>query len=129
MAASEAALAEKIRENGPFEIVGSGSKRGLGRSMGKLVKLSLGGFNEVELYEPAELMLEAGAATPLAEIEALLEGHGQQLAFEPPDYSALLGVAGRGTLGGTIACNLAGPRRLKAGAARDHILGFYGRER
>ncbi|MEX2202107.1 MAG: 2-hydroxy-acid oxidase, partial [Dongiaceae bacterium] len=29
-----------------------------------------------------------------------------------------------GTLGGAIGCNLAGPRRVRFGAARDHILGF-----
>lgn len=126
MRQSEAALAEKIRENGPFEVVGSGSKRGLGQAMPKLAQLSLKPFNGVELYEPDELVLEAGAATPLDEIEALLAQRGQQLAFEPPDFSSLLGSDKRGTLGGTIACNLAGPRRLKAGAARDHVLGFSG---
>lgn len=126
MSGSEASLAEKIREGGPFEVVGLGSKRGLGQAMPKLAQLSLKHFNSVELYEPEELVLEAGAATPMEEIEKLLAAKGQQLAFEPPDYSGLLGSSSRGTLGGTIACNLSGPRRLKAGAARDHILGFTG---
>mgnify|MGYP002852112070 FL=1 len=45
------------------------------------------------------------------------------LAFEPPRLARLYGLEG-GTLGGMIACNLAGPRRVKAGAARDHILGI-----
>jgi len=126
MAASEASLADKIREGGPFEVVGTGSKRELGQPMGKLARLSLAGFSGVELYEPDELVLEAGAATPLEEIEALLAQRGQQLAFEPPDYSKLLGSEKRGSLGGAIACNLSGPRRLKAGAARDHVLGYAG---
>ncbi len=69
-------------------------------------------------------MLSAGAGTPLAEIEGLLASHNQELAFEPMDYGPLLGLAGRpGTIGGTLATNLSGPRRLKAGAARDHFLG------
>ena len=70
-------------------------------------------------------MLSAKAGTPLAEIEALLDSKGQELAFEPMDYGPLLGgPAGAGTLGGALAANLSGPRRIKAGAARDHFLGF-----
>ena len=77
------------------------------------------------LYEPEELVLSAKAGTPLAEIEALVESKGQQLAFEPMDYGPILGgPADAGTLGGALAANLSGPRRIKAGAARDHFLGF-----
>src|SRR4029077_10631999 len=69
-----------------------------------------------------------GAATPLAEIERALDGAGQMLAFEPPDWRSLLGVPDEDSagppLGGILACNLSGPRRIKAGAARDHFLGF-----
>lgn len=62
----------------------------------------------------------------LAEVEKLIAGRGQQLAFEPPDFSELHGSPHSGTVGGLIACNLSGPRRIKAGAARDHILGVRG---
>jgi glycolate oxidase FAD binding subunit len=81
-------------------------------------------------YQPSELVLSAGAATPIEEIEAALTEARQMLAFEPPDLGALFGlpasVSGRRTLGGALACNLSGPRRIKAGAARDHFLGFRG---
>ena len=89
------------------------------------VTLDLSGLSGVTLYEPEELVLTARAGTPIAEIEALVASKDQQLAFEPMDYGPLLGgAAGRGTIGGVLAANLSGPRRIKAGAARDHFLGF-----
>src|SRR5450432_123747 len=107
-----------------LEVAGQGTKRNLGRPSQTDLTLDLSGLTGVTLYEPAELVLSAKAGTPLAEIEALLEKNNQELAFEPMDYGPLLdGEAGKGTLGGTIAANLAGSRRIKAGAARDHFLG------
>jgi glycolate oxidase FAD binding subunit len=89
-------------------------------------RLDLSKLAGVVDYEPAELVLTAKPGTPLADVEALLADADQALAFEPPDYSELLGGDHSGTLGGMIACNLSGPRRIKAGAARDHLLGFKG---
>ena len=113
-----------VAEETPLEIVGAGSKRGLGRPVQAAHLLDVSGLAGVTLYEPAELVMSARTGTPLAEIEALLAEHDQQLAFEPPDLGPLMGGdAGRGTIGGVFACNLSGPRRVKAGAARDHFLG------
>jgi glycolate oxidase FAD binding subunit len=113
-----------IGEESPLEIVGHGSRRGIGRPLQTEHTLDLSKLSGVTLYEPAELVLSARAGTPLADIERLLAENGQQLAFEPMDYGPLLGgQPGRGTIGGALAANLSGPRRLKAGAARDHILG------
>ncbi|HWK95050.1 MAG TPA: glycolate oxidase subunit GlcE [Pseudolabrys sp.] len=107
-----------------FEVVGTGSKRALGRPSQTEMTLDLTALTGVVLYEPDELILSARAGTPLAEIEKLLADNNQQLDFEPMDYGPLLGQeAGQGTIGGTLAVNLAGPRRIKAGAARDHFLG------
>ncbi|MCA0058607.1 MULTISPECIES: glycolate oxidase subunit GlcE [unclassified Mesorhizobium] len=112
-------------EGSPLEILGHGSKRGIGRPLQTEHTLDLSRLAGVTLYEPAELVLSAKAGAPLAEIETLLAQNGQQLAFEPMDYGPLLGgEPGKGTLGGALAANLSGPRRLKAGAARDHILGI-----
>ncbi len=109
----------------PLEVLGAGSKRALGRPVAAKRVLDLSALSGVELYEHAELVMTAKAATPIAEIEKTLAENHQQLAFEPPDLGPLLGGdAGQGTIGGAIACNLSGPRRIKAGAARDHILGF-----
>ncbi|MFO0990111.1 MAG: FAD-binding protein [Alphaproteobacteria bacterium] len=121
VAAAQWALAE----GKTFEVVGGGSKRAIGRAAQWDVTLDLSAFAGITLYEPAELVLSAKAATPLAAIEAALAANRQELAFEPIDYGPLLGQsAGQGTLGGVLAANLAGPRRIKAGAARDHFLGF-----
>ncbi len=108
----------------PLEIVSGGSKRALGRPGGARAALDLSGLAGITLYEPEELVLTARPGTALAEIDARLAQHGQMLAFEPPDLGPLLGApAGRATLGGCMAANLSGPRRFKAGAARDHFLG------
>jgi glycolate oxidase FAD binding subunit len=121
-----AAVQWALTEESPLEILGHGSKRGIGRPVQTEHVLDLSKLSGVMLYEPAELVLSARAGTPLAEIEALLAANNQQLAFEPMDYGPLLGgQPGRGTIGGVLAANLSGPRRLKAGAARDHILGIH----
>jgi len=118
------AVAAALADNAPLEIAGGGTKRGLGRPVAAARRLALGGLSGIALYEPDELVLRAGAATPLAAVEQALAAQGQHLAFEPPDLGPLLGApAGGQTLGGILACNLAGPRRVKAGAARDHFLG------
>ena len=125
-----AAVQWAVAEETPLEILGHGSKRGIGRPPQAEHSLDLSKLSGVTLFEPAELVLSARAGTPLAEIESLLADNGQQLAFEPMDYGPLLGGAAgeggkTGTIGGVLAANLSGPRRLKVGAARDHILGIH----
>jgi glycolate oxidase FAD binding subunit len=116
-----------VAEEEPVEVIAGGSKRGFGRPMQTPHLLDVSAFSGITAYEPEELVLTAGAATPLAEIERALDGARQMLAFEPPDWRRLLASeAAAPTLGGTIAANLAGPRRIKQGAARDHFLGFRG---
>jgi glycolate oxidase FAD binding subunit len=115
-------------EGQSLEIVAGGSKRGLGRPPRADHRLDVSRLAGIVDYDPAELILTARAATPIAEIEAELEAKRQMLAFEPPDWRGLIGgdgeAAGEPTLGGVLACNLAGPRRVRAGAARDYFLGF-----
>ena len=109
----------------PVELVAGGTKRGIGRPLQTPHVVDLTRLSGIRDYAPSELVLTAGAATPLTAIDRALAAAGQMLAFEPPDWRGLLGQAhGSQTLGGVIACNLAGPRRIKSGAARDHFLGF-----
>ena len=113
-----------LAEEKALEVIGHGSKRGIGRAAQWDATLDLSLLSGVTLYEPEELVLSAKAGTPLAEIEALVAASNQELAFEPMDYGPLLGVPGESaTIGGVLAGNLSGPRRIKAGAARDHFLG------
>ena len=125
----------------PLEVIAGGSKQTLGRPVQSAATLSLAAFDGIVDYQPSELVLTAQAATPLATIEAALEAERQMLAFEPADYGPLLRASGGAdlrapggadlrapggaTLGGALACNLSGPRRIKAGAARDHFLGMH----
>ncbi|MHC8508602.1 MAG: glycolate oxidase subunit GlcE [Rhodospirillales bacterium] len=115
----------------PLEVRGLGAKAALGRAANTGHVLDLSGLSDIILYDAEELVLEAGAGAPLAEIETMLRGKNQMLAFEPPDLTALLngrayarsdGAAG--TLGGMTACGFSGPRRVRAGGVRDHLLGF-----
>lgn len=122
----KAAVEQACADGRSLELVGSGSKRSLGRPLETDDRLDLSKLEGIVDYEPAELVLTVKPGTRLAEIESLLFDADQALAFEPPDYSELLGGEHSGTVGGMIACNLSGPRRIKAGAARDHLLGFRG---
>jgi glycolate dehydrogenase FAD-binding subunit len=123
--AVEEAVQWALSEGKSLEIVAGGSKRAIGRPLQTELTLDLAALAGVTLYEPEELVLSARAGTSLAQIESLVSSHGQQLAFEPMDYGPLVnGMAGSATIGGTLAANVSGSRRIKAGAARDHFLGF-----
>lgn len=116
-------VAEAAAAGTPLRLCGSDSRRDWGGVVDAATVLDLSGLTGITLYEPAELVLTARAGTPLAAVEAALAEQGQHLAFEPPDPRPLFGGRSRGSLGGALAGNLSGPRRLTAGAARDHFLG------
>lgn len=116
-----------LNEGTTLDVRGSGAKLTLGKPMVCDQVLDLSGLSGVIDYAPEELVVTLRAGTPLKDVEALLAQRNQMLAFEPPDLGPLLGrPAGEGTLVGAVMGNLAGPRRLSAGAARDHLLGFNG---
>ena len=109
----------------PLEIIGHGTRRAIGHPMATNAVLDLSALNAVISYEPNELIITVQAGAPLADVQSLIDSKNQQFAFEPMDTSALLGVSGNGTVGGMIGAGLAGPRRIKAGGARDHLLGAH----
>lgn len=126
-----AQLAEAVRwalsAEEPLELLGGGSKRGFGRPVQAGHALDLSAISGIVAYEPEELVLTVKAGTPMAQILPMLAERNQHLAFEPQDMGALFGrPEGEGTIGGLLACGLAGPRRISAGSARDHALGVAG---
>jgi glycolate oxidase FAD binding subunit len=118
------AVAEARGAGRSLEVVGGGTKRGIGRVTGASATLSLARLDAVLDYAPEELVLTSRPGAKLKDLEKLLASEGQMLAFEPPRLTKLLGAKGEPTLGGVLAANLSGPRRIRAGAARDHLLGF-----
>jgi glycolate oxidase FAD binding subunit len=121
----EQAVRAAIASEQPLEIIGHGSKRQIGQPMATNAVLDVSALNAVRAYEPNELIVTVEAGAPLADVLSLIDSKNQQFAFEPVDTAPLLGTQACGTIGGMIAAGLAGPRRIKAGAARDHLLGAH----
>ncbi|MEH2479270.1 glycolate oxidase FAD binding subunit [Nitrobacteraceae bacterium AZCC 2146] len=121
----EQAVRAAIASEQPLEIIGHGSKRMVGQPVATNALLDLSALNAVTSYEPNELIITVQAGTPLADVLSLIDSRNQQFSFEPMNTSQLLGTPDVGTIGGMIGAGLAGPRRIQAGGARDHLLGAH----
>lgn len=122
-------VAEIVREANTSrqrgEIVGGGTKRSLGGPVDADFQLDLSAISGVETYEPEELVMKVRAGTPVSHIRQVLAEKNQHLSFEPPHYAALFGTStAEDTIGGIVACNLSGPRRILTGSVRDAVLGI-----
>ncbi|MBB4064279.1 glycolate oxidase subunit GlcE [Gellertiella hungarica] len=108
----------------PLRIAGGNTRALIGHPVAAEYGLRSTSLSGILAYNPAEMVMTARAGTPVREIEAALAERNQMLAFEPMDHRGVLGTSGEPTIGGLFAVNSSGPRRLTAGAARDHLLGI-----
>jgi len=115
------------KSNIPIELIGSGSKRKIGKTLQCAKTLNLSKLNGIIEYLPEELYIKVKAGTSIKAIEQELKKNNQQLVFEPIDFGYFLnGESDYGTAAGQVACNISGSRRFKVGSIRDHVLGFRG---
>src|ERR1700687_5861539 len=121
----EQAVRAAIASEQPLKSAGHGSKRLISQPMATNALLARSALNAVTSYEPNELIITVQAGAPLTDVKSLIDSKNQQFAFEPMSTSMLLGTPDIGTIGGMIGAGLAGPRRIKAGGARDHLLGAH----
>ena len=121
----EDAVRWALAEGKTLEVVGRGSKRGIGRPSQTDLTLDLSGLSGVTLYEPEELVLSAKAGTPIAEIEALVDEQQPAARLRADGLRPAARRAGRAGHARRRRSppTSSGPRRIKAGAARDHFLG------
>ena len=123
--ADAVAIVQDLRaQKKSVRIEGQGTKSGLGRATQETAVLSARDLTGITLYEPAEMMIRALPGTSVHELETTLAQKGQRLPFEPMDYRVLLGSQGEPTVGGMVAANISGPRRIMAGACRDSLIGM-----
>jgi glycolate oxidase FAD binding subunit len=80
------------------------------------VALDLSGLDRIVEYDPEDFTLTAECGVSIAALRATLAARGQELPLEAP-------LASRATLGGVLAADASGPRRLRFGAPHDRILG------
>ena len=125
---SEAEAAEFVAraraDRRKLDVVGNDTRNGLARPPAGDADISTAGLAGIVFYEPTEMVIRAGAGTPLSQVEARIAQSGQMLPFEPPDPRPLYGTSGEPTIGGLIASGFSGPRRISAGALRDSLIGL-----
>src|SRR6266581_178199 len=69
-------------------------------------------------HETADLTCDVETGITLAALQAQLATKGQRLALDPPG-------AQQATIGGILASNASGPKRLRYGTARDMVIGLH----
>ncbi len=109
---------ELYADGKPFAFVGGGTELELGnapRALDTVVVTTA--CNRVIDYAPEDQTITVEAGMTVAAVGAVLAEHHQFLAFDVPDPE-------RTTIGGAIATNAYGGRRLRFGPIKDNIVGI-----
>ncbi|SDI05619.1 FAD-binding oxidoreductase [Alteribacillus bidgolensis] len=104
--------------NKKMNIAGNGTKRGFGGTENKAdILLSLSDYKGVIEHTVGDMTITVKAGTPFQELQDYLAKYNQKISLDPshPEES---------TIGGVIAANDSGPKRLGYGSARDHVIGL-----
>ena len=117
-------IRQAVADGQTLRIQGGNSKHFYGETAVSAQVLDTRAYTGVVSYEPSELVVTVRAGTLLSELEDLLDQQGQCLAFEPPHFRGADEQHSQATVGGAVACGLAGPARAVAGGVRDHVLGL-----
>jgi glycolate oxidase FAD binding subunit len=119
---SEVEIANILRyanDNGKsISVVGGGTKRGFGGGMEDAdIGLSLAKFKGIVEHVVGDMTLTVKPGTPVKELQEYLAQFNQKIALDAnwPEFA---------TIGGIIAANDSGPKRLGYGSARDAVIGL-----
>lgn len=106
-------------ENGKkISIIGGGTKRGFGGLTEQTdIQLSMANYTGITEHTPGDMTITVKAGTPFKELQDYLAKYSQKVSLDPswPEYS---------TIGGIIASNESGPKRLGYGSSRDSVIGL-----
>jgi glycolate oxidase FAD binding subunit len=95
---------------------GHGTKLTWGRPPERVdLLVDLSRMDAVQDHAAGDLIVDVRAGTPLTTVQDTVAGAGQRLALDDP--------LGGATVGGALATNLSGPRRVRFGSARDLLIG------
>lgn len=114
-----ATVLKYANDNGKtISIVGGGTKRGFGGLIESAdILLSLADYTGIVEHTVGDMTLTVKSGTPFKELQEYLSKYHQKISLDPawPEYA---------TIGGIIAANESGPKRLGYGSARDAVIGM-----
>jgi len=117
-------LAEATANGTPVEIIGGHTKAHFGRPRQAYETISTHVLRGIRSYDHRDRIITVQAGCLISDIEREIHARGQMLGFEPIDVASIFGdEPGRATIGGVVASNLSGSRRVSGFGIGDSIRG------